>query len=237
VQATKPCHSALVVSPEGASARSRQVSAVRVGRRLAVSGAVGILVGALAWALGGTLVAPALGWDAAAATLLAWTWWIIWPLDADDTATHATREDPSRAASDALLLGAAVASLAAVALILVRAGSAKGAAADLQAGLGVLTVLLAWLVVHTVFTLRYARIYYSGADGGVDFNQAGEPCYSDFGYLGFTVGMAFQVSDTALTSRAMRKTALRHALLSYLFSTVIVATTINLVAGIGSPGG
>jgi uncharacterized membrane protein len=210
---------------------------VRVGRRLAVSAAVGVVVGALAWALGGALFAPALAWDAAAAVLLTWTWRIIWPLDADDTAAHATREDPSRAASDALLLGAAVASLAAVGLILVRAGSAKGAAADVQAALGVLTVLLAWLVVHTVFTLRYARLYYSGTDGGVDFNQHDKPCYSDFGYLGFTVGMAFQVSDTALTTRTMRATALRHSLLSYLFSTVIVATTINLVAGIGSSGG
>ncbi|WP_082538145.1 DUF1345 domain-containing protein [Angustibacter sp. Root456] len=225
-----------MASRQGASARSRHVFALRVGRRLAVSAAVGVVVGVAAWAFGGALFAPALAWDAAAATMLAWTWWIIWPLDADDTAAHATREDPSRAASDALLLGAAIASLAAVVLILVRASSTKGVAADLQAALGVLTVLLAWLVVHTVFTLRYARLYYSGTDGGVDFNQDDEPCYSDFGYLGFTVGMAFQVSDTALTTRAMRSTALRHALLSYLFSTVIVATTINLVAGIGSSG-
>ena len=230
------CDSALM-SPEDASARSRQVSAVRVGRRLVVSAVVGVLVGVVTWLLGGALFAPALAWDAAAAVLLAWTWRIIWPLDADDTAAHATREDPSRATSDALLLGAAVASLGAVVLILVRASSAKGVAADLQAALGVLTVLLGWLVVHTVFTLRYARLYYTGTDGGVDFNQKDEPCYSDFGYLGFTVGMAFQVSDTALTTRAMRATARRHALLSYLFSTVIVATTINLVAGIGSSGG
>lgn len=210
---------------------------MRVGRRLAVSAAVGAVAAAFTWGLGGALFAPALAWDAAAGTFLAWTWVSLWPLDSVATAAHATREDPSRAASDALLLGAAVASLAAVVLILVRAGSVHGAAADLQAGLGVLTVLVSWLVVHTVFSLRYARLYYTGTDGGVDFNQDDKPCYSDFAYLGFTVGMAFQVSDTALTTRAVRATALRHALLSYVFSTVIVATTINLIAGIGSSGG
>lgn len=210
---------------------------MRVGRRLAVSAVVGVLAAVVTWALGGATSAPALGWDAAAATFLSWTWWIIWPLDAADTASHATREDPSRATSDVLLLGAAVASLAAVALILAQSGGSKGVAGDLQAGLGVLTVLVAWLVVHTVFSLRYARLYYTGPDGGVDFNQHDKPCYSDFAYLGFTIGMAFQVSDTDLTNRSMRATVLRHGLLSYLFSTVIVATTINLVAGLGSSGG
>ncbi len=226
-----------MASSDGAGARSRQVSAIRTGRRLAVSVAVGVVVAVALIALGGATYAPAAAWDAAACTLLIWTWRIIRPLDAVDTAAHATREDPSRAVSDVLLLVAAIASLGAVVLILARAGSAKGAAADVLAGLGVLTVLLSWLVVHTVFTLRYARLYYTGTDGGVDFNQDDKPCYSDFAYLGFTVGMAFQVSDTALTTRAMRSTVLRHGLLSYAFGTVIVATTINLVAGIGSGGG
>jgi uncharacterized membrane protein len=88
-------------------------------------------------------------------------------------------------------------------------------------------------VVHTIFTLRYARLYYTGRDEGVDFNQDDPPSYADFAYLAFTVGMTFQVSDTQITHHAMRAAILRHALLSYLFGTVIVATTINLVAGLG----
>jgi uncharacterized membrane protein len=66
----------------------------------------------------------------------------------------------------------------------------------------------------------------------VDFNEASRPRYADFAYLAFTLGMTFQVSDTALTTREVRATALRHALLSYLFGAVIIATTINLVAGL-----
>jgi len=93
-------------------------------------------------------------------------------------------------------------------------------------------VVLSWTTVHTVFTLRYARIYYEGRDGGVSFNQDEKPCYVDFAYLAFTLGMTFQVSDTDLSNKDIRRQALKHALLSYLFGTVIVATSINLVAGL-----
>ena len=96
---------------------------------------------------------------------------------------------------------------------------------------------LSWLLVHTVFTLRYALLYYTGRDGGIDFNQSAPPCYSDFAYLAFTLGMTFQVSDTDLKTPNIRRTALRQALLSYLFGAVILAATVNLIAGLGSSGG
>jgi len=129
------------------------------------------------------------------------------------------------------LLVAAVASLLAVGLVIVTAGGG-GLAQGLQVGLGVASVILSWTVVHTVYTLRYARLYYGGSDGGVDFNADDPPRYADFAYLAFTIGMTYQVSDTDLKTKEIRGTALRHALLSYLFGTVIVATTINLVAGL-----
>ena len=89
-------------------------------------------------------------------------------------------------------------------------------------------------MVHTVFTLRYARLYYTGTDGGVDFHQDDPPRDGDFAHLGFTIGMTFQVSDTDLTTTKVRVTALRHALLSYLFGAVILAATINLIAGLAT---
>ena len=85
--------------------------------------------------------------------------------------------------------------------------------------------------IHAVFTLRYARLYYAEA-GGVDFNEASDPDYRDFLYLALTLGMTYQVSDTDITSKAIRRTATRHGLLSYVFGTVIVAMTINVVAGL-----
>jgi uncharacterized membrane protein len=98
--------------------------------------------------------------------------------------------------------------------------------------LGVLSVALSWAMVHTVFTLRYARTYYLKPEGGVDFNESDPPTYLDFAYLALSIGMTFQVSDTNLTSKPIRRIALTHAVLSYLFGVVIVALAINVVASL-----
>ena len=92
--------------------------------------------------------------------------------------------------------------------------------------------LLSWAVVHTVFALRYAHLYYTDTPGGIDFKQEPMPDYHDFAYVAFTVGMTFQVSDTDINTRPMRRAILRHALLSWLFGAIIVAMTINLIAGL-----
>ena len=210
---------------------------VSTGMRIAVSALVGAGAALVAILLGSALIAPAVGWDGGAVTFLVWTWLSIARMSAQDTAAHATREDPSRPVSDVLLIAAAVISLGAVGIVLVQANSEKGPAQDLLAAVGVATVALSWLVVHTVYTLQYARLYYSGDPGGVDFNQSSPPRYADFAYLSLTLGMTFQVSDTDLQTSTIRATALRQALLSYLFGVVIVATTINLIASLGSRRG
>lgn len=174
------------------------------------------------------------GWDAATAVYLIWLWALIWPSDADSTAQRATVNDPSRAVTDLILLTSAVASLGAVAFVLAQASSTNGAHEVLRVVLGVASVVLAWAVVHSVFTLRYARLYYGRTPGGVDFNDAERPTYTDFAYLAFTIGMTYQVSDTSLQSNEFRRTALRHALLSFVFGTGILATSINLVASLVS---
>jgi uncharacterized membrane protein len=133
---------------------------------------------------------------------------------------------------DVILLAASVTSLALVFWV-VAAGAPEGAVSrNVAAILGVSTVMLSWALVHTVFTARYARLYYSSPVGGVDFNENDLPCYTDFAYLALTIGMTYQVSDTNLRDRAIRRTALRHGLLSYLFGAVIIASTINLLAAL-----
>jgi uncharacterized membrane protein len=155
-----------------------------------------------------------------------------WKLDPTQTAAWATREDDSRAASDLLLVSASVVSLAAVAFGLVKAGQMDGYARAGMTAVTVLSVFLAWGVVQSVFTLRYARLYYGGRSGGIEFNEDDQPDYHDFGYLALTIGMTYQVSDTNLGSKTIRRTATRHALLSYLFGTVVVAVMINVVASL-----
>lgn len=153
-------------------------------------------------------------------------------MDANETAHWARREDPGRAITDVLLLGASVISLLAVGLVLVRAGKTSGLDRGLLVGLGVTSIVLSWGVVHSVYVLRYAQLYYADRPGTVDFNEKEPPCYIDFAYLALTIGMTYQVSDTDLRTKEIRRTALKHALLSYVFGTLIIATTINLIAGL-----
>ena len=200
--------------------------------RVSMAAVAGVCAGALVALPGDWQIGTLVGWDVAAGVYVAWTWATIWHRDPAETARLALREDPGRAAADALLLVASVASVLAVALA-IAAGHAGGSGTrDLRAALAVASVALSWSVVQTVFTSHSARLYYSHPAGGIDFNQDAPPRYSDFAYLAFTVGMTFQVSDTDLKTAALRAAALRQALLSYLLGAVILATTINLVAGL-----
>jgi uncharacterized membrane protein len=204
--------------------------AVRVG--------VAVLIGAVAATAAASVAAryaPVMAWIATAATFVIWTWIAVGRMTATDTRDHATREDPTQPVTDIILLLASVASLAGVGYLLI-AKSASGTDTELAAAVGVGSVAVAWLIVHTVYTLRYARLYYGDTEGGIDFNQDEPPCYLDFAYLAFTLGMTYQVSDTDLQTREIRGTALRHALLSYVLGAVILATVINMIAGLGSAG-
>lgn len=188
------------------------------------------IVAAAGMAVAGEWIpAVIVGWAAACVTYLLWVWITVWRMDAATTAGHATREDPGRAISDLLVLVASLASLGAIVSLLVEARVSER---NFLAVLAVVSVALSWGLIHTLFTLRYASLYYRGPDGGVDFNQAEPPSYGDFAYLSFTLGMTFQVSDTTLQAHSIRMAALRHALLSYVFGTLILATLINLVAGL-----
>jgi uncharacterized membrane protein len=154
-----------------------------------------------------------------------------------ETAAKARATDPNRAISDVLMLSACVASIGSVGIVVVGARSAGITTADMLAALSLVSVAISWLTVHTIFTLRYALLYYEGREGGVDFHQDEPPTYRDFAYMAITVGMTYQVADTDLHATSLRAAVLRHALLSYLFGAVILAATINLIAGLSNLAG
>jgi uncharacterized membrane protein len=208
----------------------------RVTARTQVIGSllIGILVAVFVSLFGSLRFGPLVGWDATALIYMMWVWKDLWPAGAEQTSSLAVYEDPTRALADLLLLTSSVVSLVAVGFVLLDAAQSTGLAEVLRVGLGLASVVLSWAIVHTVFALRYARLFYGDIPGGVDFNQEELPTYRDFAYLAFTVGMTFQVSDTNLQSGEIRRTVLRQALLSYLFSTFILATTINLVVALSS---
>jgi uncharacterized membrane protein len=172
-----------------------------------------------------------IGWCLAALVFTVPIWLKILPANSDTTRQLATLEDDSRVAADVVLVCASVISLIGVAFELLRASDSTGTELFATTALAVLSVVLAWATVQTVFTLRYAHLWWS-SHAGVDFNEDDDPDYHDFAYLAFTIGMTYQVSDTDLTTKAIRRTALRHALLSYVFGTAIIAVTINVVAGL-----
>jgi uncharacterized membrane protein len=206
--------------------------AVRARTQVGVSALAGLVAAApVAAATKGGLY-PLIAWDVAALVYLVWVGTKVWKCDAERTAHLAVPEDPTRATADLLALLAAVASLVAVGFVLGEASNSNGAAKTILAGFAVLSIVISWTVVHTIYTLRYARLYYTGADGGITFHDEEPPAYADFAYVSFTIGMTFQVSDTDLETREIRKTALFHALLSFMFATGILASTINLVANL-----
>jgi uncharacterized membrane protein len=203
------------------------------GRRAAVAAAVAAATLVAAWAADASWsVAVLIAWDVAAATMLVWVFATVWRCDASGTERLAASEDDSRPAAEALLLAAGASSLIAVGFVLAEAGRAQPLGRGFLTALAVVSVLLAWAVVHTIFTLRYARLYYAPPVGGIDFHEGSPPDYSDFVYVALTIGMTFQVSDTALERRPIRRTAIHHALLSYLFGAVILAIAISSVASI-----
>ncbi len=174
-------------------------------------------------------VAALCGFDAAALVFVLWVGVGVAGADAARTERLARAEDASRTAAEGVLVGAGAASLVAVGFTLAAAGEAVAPTRVLLTALAIASVTLAWISVHTVWALRYARLYYSFPPGGIDFG-GDDPDYADFAYLSLTIGMTFQVSDTALADRRIRRSALHHALLSYLFGTVIVAITVSTVA-------
>jgi len=173
------------------------------------------------------------GWVATAGVYVVWTQLIVLGMDADQTRRWVTREDPTRWLADVVIVSASVASLGGVGYV-VAAGSHTGPRAVEAAVVGILTVAASWFAVHTLFTVHYARLYYSDKPGGINFHDPEPPRFRDFAYLAYTVGMTYQVSDTEIGLTSIRATVLRHALLSYLFGAVVLAVTINLIAGLGS---
>jgi len=204
-------------------------------RRAVIVACIGLIVAVvLLWFVTWELAVLA-GWDAAALTFLMSIWPIILRADSSNAEQWARREDETRGSATLLLLGASVASLLGVGFVISLAGRESGPPRALLVGVAVLTVVLSWTVVNTVYTLRYADLHFGSRAVGIVFgDSAGQerPTYRDFAYVAFTIGMCYQVSDTTVRDSRIRRTVLFHALLSYLFGVVIVGGSVNLIAGL-----
>ena len=221
----------MAAAPPAPSAYHRVVGThASAMRRFSVAGLVGLVVLVattpfLLWPL------PALaGWDAAGTLLVAFILHMIVTTDADGTRTHARSDDNTRTTARILVLWIAMASLLGVGWALHEAKAHSGGTTASLLIFAALTVLLSWTAVNATFTLHYAHLFYRDPGHDIDFGDTGAPDYRDLAYLAFTIGMTYQVSDTVLRSKAMRRTVLWHALIAYIFGVVIVATVVNIVA-------
>ncbi len=194
----------------------------------AVVASAALLAAALAgaaWA-----VAVLLAWSAGACFFALAIWRTVAPGDAARMEQFARAD--ADAASEFGVIAAGVASLVAVGFVLAESSEGTPLRRGELTALAVVSVVLAWAVVHTIYALRYARLFFSPPVGGIEFPPAEPPDALDFLYVALTIGMTFQVSDTSLAKRAIRRAAIRHALLSYLFGSVILAITVSSVTSL-----
>ena len=211
----------------------KDAHSLRIYVRLAIATAIGIAAGLAIPSLGTPALVSRLlvGFVAAALGFSVPLMLMIMRVSADDTVSYVNDMDPTRSETDILVVLASLASLVGVGAMLLGGGKKSGSDATAEALLTIATVASAWLLIHTIYTVRYARHWFGLQKGSIDFSTD-HPSFSDFAYLSFTLGMTYQVSDTDLKTPEVRKIVLHHTLLSYLFGTVIVAATINLVAGL-----
>jgi len=168
-------------------------------------------------------------WDIALGLYLGLAFRVMTNCDVSRIGRRAAHEDEGRITILVLVVASALASLLA---ILVELGGANREPAHLA--LAAVTILLSWAFTHTIFAVHYAHEYYDEKahnGGGLNFPGDEPPDYWDFVYFSFVVGMTSQVSDVAVTSRALRRLVAAHGVVSFIFNATLLALTVNIAAG------
>lgn len=183
-----------------------------------------------------TLTRIMIGWNVFSLCMIAITWITFGITDSGEIRTQVSIQDPKRFVVFTLVLIATIASVCAVSLMVI-AKNHQNNQPNWRIPVAIVGMVLSWILIHTIFTLRYAHIYY-GNDidnptshaGGLQFPGDKRPEYYDFAYFSFVLGMTFQVSDVSVTSKSFRKLILFHSLISFAYNTIMIALVINLTA-------
>lgn len=179
-------------------------------------------------------------WLACAIVIIILDWIIILNAHPREIRRIAKLQDSSRALIFLFVIAASFVSLGAILFLLKATKGHTDAEITQHILLGMTSVIVSWWLVHTLFTMRYAHLYYSPHDEnpneklrGLEFpGDEKDPDYLDFVYFSFVIGMTFQVSDIEISSRQIRRLALMHAVISFAFNTAIVALSINVVSSL-----
>ncbi|CAN5648949.1 DUF1345 domain-containing protein [soil metagenome] len=200
-----------------------------------------LLIGAIAWFTSATfglawITRALIAGDAAGFTLFALAAWTIVPTTSRQTRARSAAEDTGRSLVWMIVLVASTFAMFSATFVLREAKELEGRESTLVLVLVIASAVLSWLLIHTSFTLRYAHLFYrDGLDeeGGIEFphedgTEAEDPDDLDFAYFAFTIGMCFQVSDSEISDRTIRRTVLAHAILSFVYNTGIIALVLNV---------
>ncbi|MEO7765380.1 MAG: DUF1345 domain-containing protein [Ferruginibacter sp.] len=182
------------------------------------------------------IILCALLWNVFSISYITTSWIIFYTRSVADIEKLANKEDGSRGFVLISVLVSSFASMFTVLLLMLSAGKSSGHGIG-NIILPITGIMTSWVMLHTIFTLHYAHLYYSKIKEnptltGLDFPEEKKPDYIDFAYFSFVIGMTFQVSDVQINSRIIRRTALAHGLLAFALNTFVVALTINLIAGL-----
>jgi uncharacterized membrane protein len=211
--------------------------------RLMISVTVGVIV---YFCCDKSLTVPELAlssWIGCALTVVVLDWIIILTSHPMEVKKIAKLQDSSRRMLFIFIITASMVSLVAIIFLLKSVKGLSETAKNEHIALAIAAVAVSWWLVHTVFTLKYAHMYYDTSTddgkplkgGGLDFpGGLKDPDYLDFVYFAFVVGMTFQVSDVVIIDRRMRRACLIHAIISFVFNTAIVALSINVISGLVS---
>ncbi|MCO7521004.1 MULTISPECIES: DUF1345 domain-containing protein [unclassified Pseudomonas] len=175
------------------------------------------------------------GWNLGVWLYLLMVLWLSLRASAGQVRKVARLEDENAGLVLITVCVSAIASLAAVTLQLVSSRGLEGSALALHYLYTGLTVAGSWLLIGCIFSLHYARLFYTGDRHEPPLRFAdGErnPDYWDFHYFSFTISVAVQTSDIGVAGRAMRRVVLAHSLVGFVFNTAILGFTINIAAGL-----
>ena len=207
---------------------------VRTRPRLFVSSALGLAVIAVLFATCDwrTPTKLLVGWNLGIGLYLILAFSLMARSDVHRIRRRAANQDEGSIALLVLIVAAATASMAAIFAELSTTGGTARQPAQLI--LATSTILLSWAFIHSMFALHYAHEFYGngrdGIVGGISFPDDNEPDYWDFCYFAFTIGMCAQVSDATISSKTIRRTALSHSVISFVFNAALLALTVNIAA-------
>ncbi|KTC18716.1 hypothetical protein AO391_03980 [Pseudomonas marginalis ICMP 9505] len=208
----------------------------RTHPRLSSAAVLGLAVGILAPA--DTLISKILiGWNAGVWIYLLLMLWLTSRSQADEVKRIAEIEDENAGLVLFMVCIAAIASLATITVNLVGSKDLDSTARLLHYGFTGMTVIGSWLLTGVIFSVHYARLFYTweGDEPALRFaDDLRNPNYWDFLYFSFTIGVAVQTADVGVATRSMRKVVLGQSLIGFLFNTAILGFSINIAAGLFS---